>query len=101
MSKVKHVVKLTGAKIASGAFVPLNTQQAAEVTHFIGVAGDHPSYFRVRKIADGFELQTPKGIYPLAKHNTLNYWVPMTTRANGFKIQVSIKKLVGELRYWA
>ena len=44
-----------------------------------------------------YELHTQKAMYKLIKHTKLNIY---TGTCNGYKIQVSLKKVVGELRYW-
>ena len=43
------------------------------------------------------ELHTQKAMYKLIKHAKLNIY---TSTCNGHKVQVSLKKVVGELRYW-
>ena len=43
------------------------------------------------------ELYTRKDIYKLIKHLKLNIY---TGTCNGHRVHVSLKKIVGELRYW-
>jgi hypothetical protein len=43
------------------------------------------------------KVVTPKGVHELKKHATQNYF---HGTLNGHKVQVSLKKVVGELRYW-
>jgi hypothetical protein len=46
---------------------------------------------------DRVTLTTPKGKYTLIKHRTLGYYHGV---CGGFKVQVSLKVQVGELRAW-
>ena len=43
-------------------------------------------------------VTTERGSYELLKHPTLNIYVG---ECMGYKVHVSLKKEVGELRYWA
>lgn len=43
-------------------------------------------------------VATRRGQSRLKKHKSLNYYLDVI---NGIKVQVSLKKLVGEVRYWA
>lgn len=43
-------------------------------------------------------VNTRKSQSRLKKHKSLNYYLGVI---NGIKVQVSLKKLVGEVRYWA
>ena len=58
------------------------------------------AYFRVSRsnLPDIITVTTPKSIFSLVKHESQNYY---HTVYNGVKIQVSLKKQVGEIRYWA
>ena len=67
---------------------------ANEVIGFIG----HNEYFRIHAVSkDSLQLSTPKGSYTLLKHATLNIY---KGTCNGRKVQLSLKKIVGELRFW-
>ena len=43
------------------------------------------------------ELVTPKGTYNLQRNPKLNIY---QGNCNGHKVHVSLKKIVGEIRYW-
>ncbi len=45
-----------------------------------------------------WKLVTNTGEYVLRKHIANNYWFGTCA---GIKVQVSLKRMVGELRYWA
>ena len=67
---------------------------AREVIGFIG----HNEYFHIHAVSkDSLQLSTPKGSYTLLKHPTLNIY---QGTCNGRKVRVSLKKIVGELRFW-
>jgi hypothetical protein len=98
--KQPHIVKLVGCRVVDSKFVPCNTGEAEMVERFIGSTDKSESYFRVIPCLDGinYNLQTPKGTYVLTRNKAQNIH---QANINGIKIQVSIKKIVGELRYWA
>jgi len=56
-------------------------------------------YFGIKQTegGTGWTLVTPKGSYVLTKNSTQNYW---QVTVMGHKIQVSIKKMLANLRYW-
>lgn len=67
---------------------------AADVVGFV----NHSDYFNVHAVSkDSLQLSTPKGSYTLLKHATLNIY---QGTCNGRKVHVSLKKIVGELRFW-
>jgi len=67
---------------------------SADVVAFTG----HNEYFRITCPAMGeLTLITPKGSYPLKRHTQLNIF---QGTCDGVKVHVSLKKIVGELRYW-
>lgn len=51
----------------------------------------------ISKRGDTWVLYTPKDTYELTKHPSQNYYHAICA---GHKVQVTIKKMVGELRYW-
>lgn len=110
MSKVKHVVALRGVISTSTGAVIAKTHQAKEVEEFHGDTpkGVKPfvaSYFKLSGYKDestgeycALFLTTPKGKYELKFNAGAGIW---QCTANGRKLHVSLKKVVGELRYWA
>jgi len=68
---------------------------AKEVSSFT----DHYEYFKVLLNHDGsfVTLITPKSSYTLHKHDQLNIF---TGICGSHKVHVSLKKIVGELRFW-
>ena len=110
MSKVKHVVKLRGVISTSTGVVVAKTHQANEVGEFHGdtPSGTTPfvaSYFKLAGTKDEegnyleLFLETPKGRYPMKFNQSAGIW--QYTTPLGHKIHVSLKKVVGELRYWS
>ena len=58
---------------------------------------DAKQYFKVTLNADSITITTPKGVYNLSKHPTLNIYNGV---CSGHKVNVSIKKIAGEIRFW-
>lgn len=58
---------------------------------------DARNYFRVVINESSVTVTTPKGVYKLEKHPTLNIYMGVCA---GVKTHVSLKKIVGEIRYW-
>jgi len=67
----------------------------AEVVKFTG----HNDYFHVTLSEDGKSVTviTGKGCYYIRKHPTLNVF---TGYCNGVRTEITLKKIVGELRFW-
>lgn len=71
-----------------------NARVSEDVIAFIG----HNNYFKVVDHKRNFVmLITPKGSYRLDKHPTQEIY---TGEAKGHKVHVSLKKIVGEIRFW-
>jgi hypothetical protein len=95
-SKQQHVIKLTG--IIDGK--PAKTHQADDVRDFFGDAPGYANYFRVDNTLEGTPvLITPKGKY-LMIWNNAGYFEPQYP-PNGLAIHVSLKRITGNLIYWA
>lgn len=62
----------------------------------------HNDHFRVVRTDDDryIRLVTPKGTYPLQKHKSLNIYQGTWGADNSRKMQISLKKVVGELVIW-
>lgn len=58
---------------------------------------DAKNYFKVTLNVSSVTVTTPKGVYQLEKHPTLNIY---QGKCAGVKTHVSLKKVVGEIRYW-
>lgn len=77
------------------------THQAADVVEF---HGDGPTkgtkgYFKVAKpFGDVVAVETPRGTYHLRFNTASGIFMG---EVNGVKVHVSLKKIVGELIYWA
>lgn len=99
MSKSLHTVTLTG-RLADTSVA--KTQQAKDVKYFSSANG-LVKVVRMKNIAkaskERIRLHTKNGIYTLYKHSSQNYYAGTTP--TGIKLQVTLKKIVGELRYWA
>ena len=65
-----------------------------DMSHFVG----HDDYFRVDPSAAVIKLTTPQAVYYLKKHPSQNIF---TGVCKGKKVHVSLKKVVGELRFWS
>lgn len=66
---------------------------AKEVVSFT----DAKNYFKVTLDVSSVTITTPKGVYTLEKHPTMNIY---QGKCGDTKTHVSLKKIVGELRYW-
>lgn len=97
MSKVQVSVKLTGM-LENG--VKAKTQQAKEVCVFTGIDT------RVGNVTVNVTnpekpvLITKAGGFPLKKHTSQNYWV-IEDKKCPRKVHVILKKITGEIIYWA
>jgi hypothetical protein len=58
---------------------------------------DSNNYFSITVEVNHIVVTTPKGSYKVTKHPTLNIF---NGKLNGHSMSVSLKKIVGELRYW-
>ena len=79
--------------------IPAKTSDASRVDYFI----DDKERLVLDIGDDGKRyLKTDKGYYTFIKHPTQNYWVPEDNNGTcgGLKVQISLKQIVGELRYW-
>lgn len=65
-----------------------------DVVNFVDV-DNHFTITVLSKTA--LKLVTMKGVHTLKKHATQNYF---HNELNGHKVQVSLKAISGELRYW-
>ena len=101
MAKQLHVVKLAG--VVAGKTRKLDriakTSDAAKVWYFGGkLQGcQFKVYFKKGKLM--LKTSQMRGGMTLTKHATQNYWYGNTPAGN--KVQVSLKKIVGEIRWWA
>lgn len=68
----------------------------AKFGHEVDQFTDANKYFSIRPYLP-VTLVTPKGSYPLTKHGSLNIYSGI---CNGHKVHVSLKKVVGEVRFW-
>jgi hypothetical protein len=69
-------------------------QYGHEVAQFI----DADKYFSIKPPVNGVvTLVTPKGSYALKAHGKLNIFSGI---CNGHKVHLSLKKIVGEIRFW-
>ena len=100
MSKAQHSVKLTGVIKSEKVWIPAKTHQSKEVKLFQGI--DEKVGTITVDLRDAFfpKLITKKATYALVKHPELNYLVP-TPEVPGVKIHVMLKKITGNLSYWA
>ena len=95
MSKQLHTMKLIGC-LDDGSTA--KTHQADDVADFCTQYGKHTVVqLKNSECPDFIKLTTDKGEYRLPKHETQNYYHGV---CNGTKVQVSLKKVVGELRAW-
>lgn len=111
MAKKLHVAKLTGQVIQNkfnspDTTVDAKTSNAGIICYFTGLLGGYPIKVEVDCVQSGDELSndiyvvkltTIEGSYILNKHKTQNYYHGMCKET---KVQVSLKKIVGELRAW-
>jgi len=77
------------------ALVPARV--ASEVTFFEDAPSNGVFRIELDKDPSCIHLHTKKDSYQLAKHSQLNIYMGV---CNGHKVHVSLKKVVGELRYW-
>jgi hypothetical protein len=96
MIKQPHHIDLT-AMIED---MPVNTNNWYDRTHFVGSTVSVTGYYRITETLDDTQVcvRTPKGVYYLDKHPVNNIY---KGTINGIKVQVSLKKMVGTLIYWA
>jgi hypothetical protein len=81
--------KLAGVDVLNR---PVNL--AKDVSYFTNSS----NYFKVFiKSSSTVEVVTPKGVYVLAKHPTLNIY---SGKCADHKVHVSLKKIVGKVIYW-
>lgn len=101
MAKTLHEVTMSGRYYnSSNELVVAKTSDASEVVCFIGPSADgmDNEYFHAEVVGNTLLLTTPKGEYKLVKHPTQNYWL---CTANSVKVQITLKKIVAYLRFWA
>ena len=97
MNKQMHRITLTG--MVDG--LPAKTHQANDVVYFVanGPKGT-PDYFTVDNTVEGTPtLITPKGQYDLVWSRSGQYYEPKHDM--GVKLHVTLKKITGQLIYWA
>lgn len=102
-ARTLHKVALIGHILDGKDYKTASPQTADEVVAFKGTEGD-TDFFITRIAGDKLHLRTYrnkklKGIYVLDKHRNCNYYHG-TIGSRKVKIQVSLKKIVGELRGW-
>lgn len=97
--KKPFTVKLVG-RLEDGT--EARTHNSDEVAYFTGDTPDGTikKYFRVEKIHDGQSLKviTPKSLYVIPFVGARGVYA---TRVKETALQISLKKLVGKLIYWA
>ena len=95
--KKLHAIKLKG--ILYDCTTEARTDQAESVTSFMNKDAGIKVIGTNNDDVKGVWVITPKqpGGYPLDKHPTQNYYYGV---CNGIKVQISLKKIVGELRAW-
>ena len=79
---------------------PAKTHQASEVARFEADSRDGYYVVITVKTPSGkraVKLITKNGEYILNKHPTQNYFLG---ECRGYKVHVSLKKIVGEIRHW-
>ncbi len=93
MAKTQKQVKLHGI-LEDGTLA--KTHQAKDVVAFESM----DRYFRVRLIMNERRvvLATPKDEYHLGRSLTGNLYCG---QANGYKVHVTLKKIVGKVTYWS
>jgi hypothetical protein len=86
-------VKLVGVNVIGNP-----AKVSKDVAGFVSEDG----HFEVRltMYANTIKLITPTNTYALVKHPTQNYFRGLWGKTGKRKIQVSLKKIVGEVRYW-
>ena len=80
------------------SLVGLNTEgKPARIASEVIVFWDDGGKIEVTLTAKAVKMVTGKATYYLAKHPSQNYYF---ATCNGHKVQISLKKIVGEVRYW-
>ena len=102
-SRVRRTIALVGHILDGKDYKTATPQTANKVIAFKGVEGD-TTFIISKKAGDKLCLSTYlnkklKGTYILDKHPKCNYYRG-TVGSKKVKIQVSLKKIVGELRGW-
>ena len=93
MAKEQHAVKMSG--YLRDGLTAAKTSDAALVKSFR--SGDDKLI--VRSIGPNYvTFQTPEGVYPLKKHESLNLY---QGECKGVKTHFCPKKIVAQLIYWA
>ena len=92
MGKEQYEIKVSGY-LKTG--IKAETHNASKVNHFKNA--DNTIVIHV-KPNDTILLSTKENLYVLKKHDSLNIYKGV---CNGVKVQVSLKKIVGKLIYWA
>jgi hypothetical protein len=105
MAKKRITIHLRGVvENINGTLITALTNEADRVVGFLGdsptVNGSYVSgYFEIDpSVADAPVLTTPNGSYTFKRHPTLNIF---QCQINGIKAQLTLKKIVGTLTYWA
>lgn len=89
MAKALHSIQLTGVTPVGKA-----ARLGSEVHRFVNMEDTISA-----KLMDGqVNIVTHKGNYMLRKHPAANYYYGTL---NGVKVQITVRKIVAELRYWA
>ena len=97
----QHIVKLNGIVKSGQSWVPAGTHQADSVVFFKGSSENTQGYFCIdNRIKGQPVLITGKGKYPLTFNRATGVFEP-TQNIPGVRLQVSIKKIVAKLIYWA
>ena len=89
--KSKTEIKLIGVD-QNGK--PLTPQNCSDLYKFIN---KDKGITVIQTYPEWVSLHTPKGTYTLGKHETLNYY---RAECNGVKVQCTLRKMIGTLRYW-
>ena len=94
-------IKLTGLICIDHNWLEAKSHQANDVHLFKGTFPglDDLVYIDMRDKSQP-KMITPKATYPLVKHANQNYFVPVTPVPNT-KIHVVLKKITGQVIYWA
>jgi len=91
MAKSLQKVKLTG-RLRDDTIA--KTHQSGDVEYF----RSENNLVSIRQSLDGLIVITPNGQFEMEKHPSQNYYHAVNA---GYKIQCTLKKVVGEMRYWA
>ena len=100
MAKAKKELKLVG--ICENGLVA-KTHEAGDVVAFVDAQPDveypgRSSKIKVILTEDHVEITTSKGVYKLPKHPSQNIYIG---KCGAAKVHVSLKKVVGTVRWWA